>query len=384
MTVTTIEADGRNWRYAPDDPQPTIAERSQVIMQARLIDEVLDRAPAQPPSVSTTVQGAIARAIEGGRIGVIGRPALTYYGPSIANGEADLSISAEGFLPLRLESKLGGQAGYPNAFGFKDLGVVALHRRPVRLTGRVVSRSSGALNLANVAITAVWPVLEQPAGPADSPDAMPLFAGLYRDRTTGAARRRNLTPAPETKTLIRPADAGDTVVQLSDSVSISAGQVLGIEFGDPERLELIGIAAMNAGSTADQPAEFVLDHPLRRSHPQGAAAVRAVPSGGVGPANLIARSARSGDATIWLSGLNGIAAGTNAIEISGGIHPDEYQPTTTYSVTSLSQGQYMLPPIHRIAAVELTVSHATQPTPIVRKAMLAWNAATQTEDFVFP
>jgi hypothetical protein len=384
VTATTLEAAGQVWRYAPDDPQPTIAERSQVILQAQLTDEVLEAAPTQPLSVSTSVRGAIARAIEGGRVGVIGRPGLTYFAPAIFNGIADLSIRADGFLPLKLESTLGAQPGYPDAFAFRDLGLIALHRRPVRLTGRVVSRSAGALSLATVAITAVWPVLEQPAGPADAPDAMPLLSGLYSDRTTGSVRRRNFTPAPEGKTLTRPAVAGDKVIRLSDSVNISAGQVLGVEFGDAERLELIGITSVNSGSTPDQPAEFNLDHPLHRSHPQHAFAARAVPTGGVGPANLIARTARRGDATIWLSGLNGIAAGTSSIAISGGPDPDEFQPTTTYSVKSLSLGQYTLPPIHRVAAVQLTVSHSTQPAPIVRKVMLAWNSATQIEDFVFP
>ena len=384
MTVTLVNADARSWRYASDDPQPAIADRSQVILQARLIDEVLDSAPTQLLSVSTSVRGAIARAIEGGRVGVIGQPALAYFGPTIANGRANLSVRADGFLPLELESTLGPQPGYPAAFNLRDLGLIALRRRPVRLMGRVVSRTAGPLNAATVSITAVWPVLQQPAGPAQPADAMPLLAGLYRDRTNGTVRRRNFTPAVEIKTLMRPAVAGDTVVRLSDSVNIGAGQVLGIEFGDPERLELIGIASMTSGSTPDQPADVTLDHPLRRSHPERASAARAVPAGGVGPANLITRPARRNDATIWLSGMTGIAAGTNSIEISGGPEPDEYQPTTTYSVPSLPLGQYTLPPIHRIAAVRMTVSHASQPTPIVRKVMLAWNAATQTEDFVFP
>lgn len=384
MTVSAIMAGGNMWQYAPDDPQPSIAARSQVIMQARLVDEILDTPPTQPLTATTTVIGAIARAVAGGRVGVIGRPSLTYFAPAIANGKADLLVTGDGFLPLQLETTLGAQPGYPDAFTFPDLGAVALHRTPVRLAGRVISRTLGPLNAATIAITAVWPVLEQPAGPPAAPDAMPLLAGLYRDRVVGTVRRRNFTQGAPDKTLMRPASTGTSLIRLSDSIGLAAGQVLGIEFGDPERLELIGITSIDAGSTADQPADITLDHPVRRDHPEGALAARAVPNGVVGPANLIARPARTGDSTIWLSGLNGIAAGTTSIEISGGLAPDEYQPTTTYSVTSLGLGQYVLPPIHRIAAAEMTVTHATQPTPIVRKVMLAWNSATQIEDFVFP
>lgn len=385
MTVTTIQDGGKGWRYAPDDPQPTIAERSQVILQAQLVDEVLNAAPVQPLSVSTSVRGAIARSAGGGRVGVIGRPALIYYAPNIKDGVADLTVIADGFLPLHLKEKLGNQPGYPDAFLLKDLQEVEFHRRPVRLTGRVISRSAGPLNGASVAITKVWRVLKHPAGPGAAPNAAPLLAGLYRDRSVGGSvSRRNFTLAPQTKTLLRPATAGENLVRLSDHSTLATGDVLAIGSGDPERTELIGIASIMGGPTADRPTEVILDHPLRRDHPQGAIAARAVISGGTGPANNITRPARQGDATIWLAGLNGIGPGTSSILISGGGQPDEYQPTMPYSATSLAEGQYVLPPIHRIAAAQMTVSHASQPTPIVRKVMLAWNSATQTEDFVFP
>jgi hypothetical protein len=385
MTVTTIQASGQRWRYAPDDPQPTVAERSQVILQAQLVDEVLNAAPTQPLSVTTSVRGAIARSAGGGRVGVIGRPALIYYSPDIKDGEADLTVAADGFLPLHIKEKLGIQPpDYPHAFDYRDLPKVPLHRRPVRLTGRVISRSAGALTGATVAVSKVWMVLKQPAGPSAQPNAMPLLAGLYQDRKTGTAQRQNFSFAPEKKSLLRGAAAGDVAIHLSDRINLDAAQVLAIESGDLERLELIGIASIPGGTTADRPTEIILDHPLRRDHPQGAIAARAITSGGTGAANNITRPARQGDATIWLAGLNGIGPGTGSIVISGGGHPDEYQPTAPYSVKSLSNGQYMLPPIHRIAAVQLTASHPSQPTSIVRKVMLAWNSATQTEDFVFP
>lgn len=385
MSATTIQAGGKSWRYASDDPQPTIAERSQVILQAQLIDEVLNRAPTQPLSVTTRVPGAIARSGGGGRVGVIGRPALIYHAPDIKDGEADLMVVADGFLPLHLKEKLGTQpATYPHAFDPRDLPTVPLHRRPVRLTGRVVSQAAGPLSGASVAITRVWAVLRQPAGPATQPNAMPLLAGLYRDRKTGTARRQNFSTAPEEKRLLRPAAAGDVAVRLSDRINLGPGQVLAIEFGDPERTEFVGIAGIPGGATADRPTDVILDHPLRRSHPKAAIAARAVTSGGTGPANNITRPARQSDATIWLAGLGGIGPGTSSIVISGAGQPDEYQPTMPYAAASLTEGQYVLPPIHRVAAVQMTVSHASQPTPIVRKVMLAWNVATQFEDFVFP
>jgi len=383
MTVRAIQAGGKEWRYAPDVPPPTGAERSQVILQARLVDEVLGSPPSLPIAVTTTVRDAVARLTDGGRVGVIGRPALIYFEGSIANGPADLKISALGFLPLELDTTLGPQPGYPDNFTPRDLGLVALHRSPVRLAGRVVSRSTGPLIGATVTISAVWPVLQHPPGPPDPPNAMPLFAGLYRDRPIGTMRRRNFLPAAQVKRLERPATGGNTTLRLSDSIGIAPTQVLAIDYEDTGRLEYININAIDPGSTPDQPALVTLDHALRRDHAEGTLVARALPSGGAGPANPIGRAARRGDTTLWTSSLSGIGPATTTIEISGG-PPAEYQPTTPYSTTSGSDGSFSLAPIHRVAIAQLTVAHASQPAPIVRAVALTWNAATQIEDFIFP
>jgi hypothetical protein len=383
MTVRTIRVAGRDWRFAPDAPPPAIAERSQAILQAQLVDEVLGVPPALPIPATTRVRGAVARVAAGGRAGVLGRPAIAYFAPSIATSRADMTIEAPGFLPLTLDAALGAQPGYPDAFTPRDLGDVALHRLPVRLSGRIASRSLGPLSGATITVTGVWPLLQHPPGPAVAPNAMPVFAGLYADRPAGSMRRRNLTPAAQVKALVRPAVAGDTVVRLSDRQAIAAGQILAIEFGDPERVEYIRIATIDTGSSPDQPAAFTLDHPLRRDHGEGADAARAVPAAG-GPNNAINRPARRGDATIWTGGLTGIGPATISIEISGGGLVPEFHATTRYITTSTADGDFRLAPIHRIAALELTVSHASQPLPMIRIVTPEWRAATQIEDFLFP
>jgi hypothetical protein len=383
VTVRTVSVGGENWRYAPDVPPPSVAERSQAILQAQLLDEVLNAPPAPPVAATTTVKGAVARLAAGGRAGVIGRPALAFFAPAIANAPLDLTVLAQGFLPLELTAKVGAQPGYPNAFAPKDLGTVALHRNPVRIMGRLISRATGPLNGGTVTVTGIWPVLQRPPGAPAAPNGMPAFAGLYADRAAGSIRRRNFTPAALAQTLQRPGSPGDSELRLSDSQGLAVGQVLGIDWGDPERLELIGIAALNPGSTADQPASVTLDHQLRREHAEQSPAARAVPSGGAGPTNAITRPARRGDATVWTAGLAGIGAATTAIQISGAPAPDEYQPTTTYAADSGLEGDYVLPPIHRIATLELTATHPTK-SPLVRQVSLIWNASVQTVDFLFP
>ncbi len=382
MTVRTVLAGAQEWRFAPDN-EPASAERSQAMMQAMLVDEVLNAPPDTPLHVFTRVFGAIGRAAGGGRVGVVGRPAQAFHAPTVALSQMDLTVTAPGFLPLTLTRPVGPQPpDYPVNFTPVNAGTLALHRTATRIRGRVVSLSGGAVAGASVRISGVWPVLQDIANPADAPDAMPLYAGLYADRPTGNVRRRNLTPAAQVKALERPAMSGDTVVRLSDRQSISAGQILAIDFGDVGRVEYIGISVIDLGSDPDQPADVTLDLPLRRDHAERTPAARAMPSG-AGPANPIARPARAGDATIWTTGLNGIGPGTTAIEIDGGGAPTEYQAAGTYTTTANSEGDFALPPIHRIAAVELTVSQPGPPQ-IVRSVSLVWASAEQVEDFLFP
>lgn len=264
MTPRVVTAAGRQWRFVPDEP-PLAAERSQAMLQARLVDEVLNAPPQLPLQVATRVYGAIGRAGGGGRVGVVGRPAQALFAPTVALARMDMAVTAPGFLPLELDSPVGPQPGYPEAFACVDLGDIALHRAPTRIAGRVVSRATGPVAGAVVRISGVWPVLQHPAGPAAAPDAMPTFAGLYADRPAGGSvLRRSLTPAAQVKTLVRPAVAGDTVLRLSDRQAIAAGQILAIDFGDTGRVEFMGIATIDTGSSADQPADFTLDLPLRR------------------------------------------------------------------------------------------------------------------------
>jgi hypothetical protein len=384
--VTSIDliVDEARWRFTPDAPAPRRAHRSQALLRAQLIDEVSNEPLAAPAVASTTVRGVVPRVARGGLAGLSGRPALLFHPAALAATELDLRVVAPGYLPLELRANLGAQPGYPDAFAPVDFGAVAMHRVAVGLTGRVASRSSGALVGAQVTVTGVWPVMTRPVPAAAAPSAMPCLAGLYADRGPGATvRRRNLMPAVEVKQLVRPAAAGDTELRLSDRVALAAGDVLAIEFGDEGRVEFISLAAVEATSTPDQAATATLDHPLRRPHPAGAPAARAVPGAG-GAANALARPARAGDATVWTAGLAGIGAGTTAIEIAGGGAATEYQPSRIYTAATGPQGEYALPPIHRIASLELRVSHPSQPSPILRTVTLGWNTARQREDFLFP
>ena len=321
---------------------------------------------------------------QAGLAGLAGRPALLFHAPMIAATRLTMTVSGPGYLPLALDVPLGAQPGYPDAFAPANLGAVALHRTPGRIVGRVASRTTGSLVGATIAVTAVWPVLAQPVPAGQPANLMPSFVGLYADRPLAATvRRRNLALAGQAKSLDRPVAAGATVLRLSDGIGLVAGQILAIDPAGEGRLEYVGIASLGPASGPDAALDVTLDLPLRQSHFAGTLVDRTV-SGAAGPANLLARAARAGDASIWTNGLAGIAAGTTAIEVSGGGLPAEYHASRIYRASSDAAGEYALPPLHRLASAELTVIHPGQPNPIVRIVQMGWDEPRQREDFLFP
>jgi hypothetical protein len=383
MTARAISIDGADWTYAPDLP-PRGAERSQALLRAVVLDEVLGRAADGPMQTTTSVRGAIAKASGGGLVGVVGRPGQIFFGPAVALSPIDMAVQAKGFLPLELQAVAGPQPGYPDSFAAVDLGTIMLHRTPVTLSGRVVSRALGPLAGATVAINGVWPVQQRPMGAPVAANVLPALATLYADRPVGGTlRRRNLTNAPQVKTLQRAAPAGSQVIRLTDRLGLAAGQILMIAFPDQDRAESIVIASVSTASSDDQPADIELIFPVKRDHAAGTPAARAVPAAG-GPANAITRAARRGDVSVWTAALAGIGPATTNIEITGGPAASEHHATRRYVATTNAEGHWRLPPIHRVAAVRLTASHAAIAVPPVRAATLVWNAAEQSEDFTVP
>ncbi len=382
MSTRTVMAAGTAWSFSPDDPPP-LAARTQALLRATIVDEVTGQPAGVALSARTTLAGATAR-VAGSLAGIIGQPRTHFPDAGIAAARARMEVLADGYLPLVLEAAMGPQPGYPNAFVAPDLGQVALHRRPVRIAGQVVSRAAGPLAGVTVELLRLWPLLGAIGGAGDAPDCLCLFAGLRADRGAGATlRRRNLALAAETKRLLRPAVAGDTQVWLSDRVAIAVGQILTIDPGDEERVEHIGIAAIEGATTDDQPALVTLDLPLQRAHAARLVAARGV-AAGAGAANLLARPARAGDVTVF-SPQAGIGPATTAVEISGGGPAvSEYHAAARYRAQTDPAGDYMLPPIHRAAHLRLRAGQPGPPAPILHTVTPGFNQPALTLDFVFP
>ncbi|MEX2631492.1 MAG: hypothetical protein WD341_16280 [Tistlia sp.] len=383
MTSTLVTAGGLDWQYWAETAPPAAA-RYQVIARAQLVDELTGAPPRVPARASTPLRGLDACASAGGLVGLAGRPAALYPDPwpGVAPRVA-LAVEAAGFLPLSLAADLPPQPGFPASFLPLDFGTVGLHRRPTAIGGRAVDAAGAPVAGATVAVTGAWATVEALLGPSAAPNGVSLWAGLYADRPAGATlRRRTLSILAGPKRLLQAAAAGATRLKLSNRQGLLLNRPLAIEPGDPERTEYLSVAAIDTTSSDDQPAWVTLHHPLARPHPAGVEVARTgfnVP----GAANPLVRDGRRGDRTLLMAGLAGLSPGNPTIEISGGPAAEEYHGFALWQAPTGPDGRYRLPPIHRLAHLELTASGGGQPQPARRLVTLVGEAEA-IADLVFP
>jgi hypothetical protein len=67
----------------------------------------------------------------------------------------------------------------------------------------------------------------------------------------------------------------------------------------------------------------------------------------------------------------------------GGTAPAEFHAAARYHVVSDAAGDYALPPLHRVAHVQLQVSPAGPLPPLTRTVSLEWGVSAMTADFIF-
>jgi hypothetical protein len=262
---------------------------------------------------------------------------------------------------------LAGDPFVADAFAPLDLGDLALRRQPVQVRGRTVARTvagSTPVPNATVRVSRLWrtaadvrnhvpPVAARIAG---------LWPGVYAERAAATA----VTPiAPATaagdgKLLAAGAVAGAGAVQLTDGVNLVAGtSVVAIDAGDASRHERLAVTALAPGFSPQEPAAATLRYPLRQAHAAGAPVARIVPGAPVGLAKQLADGALPGDRTVFLDDP-ALPAATGTVRIDAGANA-EYQQYALFDVTSDADGYYTLPPLHRVAQVEVEAHAAGHP-----------------------
>jgi hypothetical protein len=384
MTLLPMTDAVSGWRLAPDTPIPA-GWWPQALMSVAMLDEITGLPPSATPVASTTTAGVVARASET-HAGLVGQPLQRFFPGFITGASLNLALSGAGYLPVTLSGTFGAEPGYPGAFTPVDLVSVSLHREPVTIGGRTVSRSGAVRAGATVSLDGVWLTLAGLANPPAAPNLASLASPLYADRgTTATIAAQPMTPQlAETKTLLSPANVGDALVVLSDQVGLAVGVVIAFDSQDPARAEYLaitGIASLGAGPTF--PASVSLAFPMVRPHASGAAAIP-VTLGAAGAANALSVASRVGDVTLVTSAMTGLTATQTPVVISGPGPAAEYHVASPVSAVSGLDGYVALPPAHRVAQLRLRVHHPAEATDLIRDVMLPLGLNALTMDFVFP
>ncbi len=381
MTCRRVDIGSRSFDFCPDDPAPPLVERNRALVRARVIDEITGEPLNGGLRVSSNNPRLTARVASGALVGLVGSPGREF--PGLGGGPiaVPMEISAERFIPRRIVSDISLDPG--------DWLEVSLHRQPVSLGGRAVHRTgSGTQPIANVIveITGIWDRFprphEIPANLMEDAFLLSLSPGLYLPRftSTSQVRRRDVVEGPAVKRVIHPAESGDREMCLSDCIGLAVGELLVIEAGVTDRVEIMAITDIRRSGPDDQPAWIRFALPLAHAHLEGVQATPAlaqIP----GPAVPLRRSGQASDPVLLLQALAPLA-GAQVIEITGG-GVSEFQRVWPYRVMSGTGGYYRLPPLSRVAQVQLEATRTDVPASITLTLGVEYEQATNRRDLVF-
>jgi hypothetical protein len=366
MTRRVVNVESRAYLFSPD-VQPTPAERTWAVVRARVIDEMTAEPPLTQITVETDRTELTPRTAAGGIVGLVGTPLRVFPSLDLQGYPVGLTVGGRGYVTLRETVNVAQNVNFPGQFAPTDHGTLALHRDPVRITGRTVLAGGGTTTPvagATVSITGVWPTL--PAANVvvlpDPPNLVSLLPPTFFAHTAPAAvlHRRELTPVVgEEKLLLTHAPAGSLTLAVSDRVNLTGGNVVALDESDPERTEYLFVQSVAGASTDTEPATVTLAYATARAHYEGAVLRRVTPQVAAAD-NQLTRDCIAGDTCLFLDGMLGLA-GASVVEITGGGGSAEYHLVRQFKATSDADGYYRLPPLARVAQAELLAHDGAHP-----------------------
>ena len=365
MNCRPAIANGLTYQFCPAAP-PTPSAMLQSMLRARLVDEITGGAPLGPLSIKVPSRGLAGRTVAGGLVGLVGRPRPAF--GALLPLTIGMRVLASGYVPVEIDAPIGAQPDYPDLFDEVIVPDIALHRLPVAISGRAIARN-GAMPApvagADVIVSGYWATLAdvEAAAPIVPPDIVSLLHPTSAPRPAALASvgSQPAILAGPPKELITPGVAGRDRVQLSDVAGLAIGNILAIDHDDVDRVEYIEIVAIEPVPNPLQSATVTLRFPLSRDHQEGVPARRAdlaVP----GPANALSRAAIAGNSCLFMAASAGLPDG-GIMSISGGGPATEYRSARRLRVVTDGAGDFRLPPISRVAMIEITgISGAFAPS----------------------
>ena len=357
MSRRNIQLDNRIVIFSPDDLVP-LANRIQALLKLRITDELTTRPPESTINLRVEERGYIPRVAGDGLAGLVGIPQQVIPRLNAQNYPVNLTVSVKGYLARELHEEIFQDPSFPTHFAAKQIDL-ALHRESVTISGRTVRVTGNTLTPlpgTEVSLTGIWRI-PPPADvvvPPAPPNLIHLQSPLYLDRSavTQFLQPRDLpVVAGSDKTLLNDVSAGTDAIQLSDRQGLAAGDVLQIDVDQPDLAEFVEVTTVPTTSAPDQPTVVTINQELMQSHRRDAVVKRTVPQP-PGVPRAFTVDATTGDTCVFLDNLTGLATG-HEVQITGVPGKDEYHKLTTFSVLSDADGYYRLPPLSRVAQIEI-------------------------------
>ena len=370
MARTTLEAGGHAYTVNFNDA-PRRGDRYQSIVIAQLIDELAQNSITGTVHVATDLTGARPKTARDGICGVAGVPSRHFPELDTQPYEFGLSLEVGGFTPLSGRIVVPQQPNFPDVFAGVDLGPVGMRRSPVTIVVRTLQLDGQnrpvPLPGATVEISSIWRTTLDMSGAPSAPDIVSLRPPLYAERPQPGTTLEpvTMTPVAEPERLLeRAAAPGASVLEVSRTGGLASGSLAGINVDDSDRIEYIEVADVVGPADPESPASLILALPVQNRHLQGAP-VQEVTVAALGPpAADLNVDGRSGDATAFVDTVAPFATDP-VLRISGGPPPDEYVRAFRYLTTTDAEGYGYLPPLTRVAAVEIA---ASAPGPLTAPA----------------
>jgi len=278
-----------------------------------------------------------------------------------------------------IELHILGERIFPDAFATGPATVLALRRTPVRIVGRVVARDTTANTSTPVAnvlveVSDFWrtraAIGANPANgsmtdpnPAQRQFAVSVSPGTLAARGVGGTLGTIALPTVpgDDRLLARPVAADRTRIDVASRQNLQpppaplANRLLLIAPADAAAAEYQTVAALEPVGAVDEPARITVDLPLRRGHGAATRVSRINAPAVLPPAPRALRDATApGDRCVFLDDLATLA-GSGTVRLTGGGAADEFQRYERLSAISDVNGDFRLPPVHRIARLALTI-----------------------------
>lgn len=386
MGRRVVHVDSRAVLFSSDE-QPPLGDRLWALTRARVTDELTGAPPVSALTLTTTTSGLTPRITPDGLCGLTGIPRNVFPRLALQNYGVRMVIGAAGYVVRERDIQVPQTPGFPTLFQPPPVVDIPLHREPTVIHGRTVRATGTATSLlagATVSITGIWrtPPSATASIPASPANVVSLAPPLYTDRAAvvGRLRRRNMLGVlGDDKSLLAAVAAGTDRIEISNWRNVAVNDIVLIDALSPDLVEYLAISAIEAVSSPDQPARITLAHPMRYPHRQGAIVREGNPQP-LGVVRTFADTAQRGDTCVFVNALSGLTS-ADVVEVSGG-PVEEYHQVRLLRATSDAEGYYRLPPLSRVAQIEIRADHGAL-TPVRKEFRPDYASRENRLDFIF-